>query len=78
MVPPIIIEGKKAKIVVIDATKTGRAISLVPTTAASLGLNPSSSFCCMFSATTIASSTTIPRATKTPISDTIFMVYPKK
>ena len=78
IVPPIIIEGKKAKIVVMDATKTGSAISFVPTIAASFGFSPSSSFCCIFSATTMASSTTIPRATKTPISETIFMVYPKK
>ena len=74
IVPLIINIGKNEKSVVKEAIVTGFTISFAPKIAASLGGNPSSICCCIFSLTTIASSTTIPIAIKTPTREIIFIV----
>ena len=74
IVPDIISAGMKAKSVVKEAMVTGLNISLAPWTAASLGSIPSSICCWIFSETTMASSTMIPKAISTPISEIILMV----
>ena len=68
--------GKKAKTVVSVAAKTAGNISAAPTIAASLLSIPSSMCLYMFSATTIASSTSIPRAIKAPRSESILILSP--
>ena len=77
MVPDNMSAGIKANRVVSEAIVTGLNISFAPTTAASLGGIPSSICCCIFSLTTMASSTMIPRAISTPMSEIILIVYPE-
>ena len=76
IVPLIIRAGIKAKSVVSEAIVTGLNISFAPTIAASLGSNPASICCCIFSLTTMASSTIIPSAINTPIKEIMLIEYP--
>ena len=60
------------------AATTAKEISAMPRRAASIGGAPSSTQRVMFSSTTIASSTTRPIASVTPISVSVLIVKPKK
>ena len=75
-IPPIKIIGIKTMSVVSVDAVIACPISLVPTTAASIGFNPFSICCVIFSRTTIALSTTIPMAIISDIRLKILIVQP--
>ncbi len=70
--PDMMRSGKKANIVVEVAVRTAGNISVAPFIAASFGGSPLSRCLYIFSATTIASSTSIPRAIRAPNKESIF------
>jgi hypothetical protein len=75
-VPLMSRSGRNAAAVVLTAAITGQVTSLVPTTAASGGLRPSSMCRQEFSQMMIASSTTMPSTRIRPKRDSMLMVIP--
>ena len=76
-IPLTIVKGRNtANMVRVEAT-TEIATSLVAWTAACLGILPRSMWVVTFSNTTIASSTTIPMAIESELSEMMFSVLPE-